>query len=63
VPTWQAYATFAIARHAAVDLMQVLGARHEGGVDRLSAHDLEGLDATWSWPDFGWTDHPKRIRG
>jgi hypothetical protein len=44
VPTWQAHVTFAIARHAVVDLTQVLRApRRTGDVDRLPAADLEHL--------------------
>jgi hypothetical protein len=43
VPTWQAHVTFAMARHAAVDLTQVLRAVPDTAVDRLSADDLEGL--------------------
>jgi hypothetical protein len=42
VPTWQAHVTFAIARHAAVDLTQVLNARTVAG-DRLPPEDLEQL--------------------
>ncbi len=41
VPTWQAHVTFAMARHAAVDLTQVLHADPETGPDRLSDSDLE----------------------
>ena len=41
VPTWQAHITFAIARHAAVDLTQVLRASPERAANRLSAEDLE----------------------
>src|SRR5207249_3285500 len=36
LPTWQAHVTFAIARHAAVDLAQVLHARPDSAGDRLS---------------------------
>jgi hypothetical protein len=43
VPTWQAHVTFAIARHTAVDLSQVLRADPDATVDRLSTHDLEEL--------------------
>ena len=43
VPTWQAHVTFAMARHAAVDLTQVLHANPEAGPDRLSDRDLEDL--------------------
>jgi hypothetical protein len=41
--TWQAHVTFAIARHAAVDLTQVLHAKPDHGADRLSLEDLEHL--------------------
>jgi hypothetical protein len=41
VPTWQAHVTFAMARHAAVDLAQVLHAEPDYAADRLSAADLE----------------------
>jgi ion channel len=40
VPTWQARVTFAIARHAAVDLAQILRAPR-GAIDRLPPADLE----------------------
>jgi hypothetical protein len=43
VPTWQAHVTFAMARHAAVDLAQVLRAVPDAGVDRLSDGELEQL--------------------
>jgi hypothetical protein len=43
VPTWQAQLTFAIARHAAVDLTQVLRATPDGAADRLSHDDLDEL--------------------
>jgi hypothetical protein len=43
VPTWQAHVTFAIARHAAVDLSQVLRARPDKTADRLSREELEHL--------------------
>jgi hypothetical protein len=43
VPTWQAHLTFAIARHAAVDLTQVLRATPDAAADRLSAEDLQQL--------------------
>lgn len=43
VPPWQARATFAIARHAAVDLTQVLGAHPDFRADRLSGDDLAQL--------------------
>jgi hypothetical protein len=43
VPTWQAHATFAMARHAAVDLTQVLHAAAESVADRLPGADLEQL--------------------
>jgi hypothetical protein len=35
IPTWQAHVTFAIARHAAVDLAQVFRVQVQGGEDRL----------------------------
>jgi hypothetical protein len=41
VPTWQAHVTFAMARHAAVDLAQVLHADPEATTDRLPDSDLE----------------------
>lgn len=41
VPTWQAHLTFAMARHAAVDLTQVLHADPEDVADRLPDGDLE----------------------
>jgi len=43
LPTWQAHVTFAIARHAAVDLTQVLYARPDVTADRLTPDDLEQL--------------------
>ena len=43
VPAWQARVTFAIARHAAVDLSQILGARPDRRTDRLSPDDLRRL--------------------
>ncbi len=43
VPSWQAHATFAIARHAAVDLTQVLHSAPDFGCDRLPAEALERL--------------------
>src|SRR5213593_4296195 len=43
VPTWQARVTFAIARHAAVDLSQVLYASPDASEDRLPADELEQL--------------------
>jgi len=43
VPTWQAHVTFAIARHAAVDLSQVLKARPVVAADRLPPENLEEL--------------------
>ncbi|HEY2906798.1 MAG TPA: potassium channel family protein [Vicinamibacterales bacterium] len=43
VPTWQAHVTFAIARHAAVDLLQVLNAPADAIADRLPSDDLEQL--------------------
>src|SRR5260221_554886 len=41
VPAWQAHVTFAMPRHAAVDLSQVLHANPETAADRLSDTDLE----------------------
>jgi hypothetical protein len=46
VPTWQARVTFAIARHAAVDLTQVLHATPDPSADRLPADALERLRRT-----------------
>lgn len=43
LPAWQAHVTFAMARHAAVDLVQVLHARADPSADRLSGEDLEQL--------------------
>jgi hypothetical protein len=43
VPAWQAHVTFAIARHAAVDLAQVLRAEVDTGADQLSDGELEEL--------------------
>ena len=43
VPTWQAHVTFAIARHAAVDLLQVIHASPDASADRLPSDDLEQL--------------------
>jgi hypothetical protein len=43
VPAWQAHVTFAIARHAAVDLAQVLRTEPNTAVDGLSDADLEEL--------------------
>ena len=45
VSKWQARATFAIARHAAVDLAQVLHAVPDATIDRLSRDGLERLRA------------------
>jgi hypothetical protein len=41
VPAWQAHVTFAMARHAAVDLTQVLHAVPDAFADRLSDEELE----------------------
>jgi hypothetical protein len=41
VPTWQAHVTFAMARHAAVDLTQVLHADPIAAVNRLPDRDVE----------------------
>ena len=43
VPAWQAHVTFAIARHAAVDLTQVFLLVPEAGSDRLPDADLEAV--------------------
>jgi hypothetical protein len=43
LPTWQAQITFAIARHAAVDLTQVFHTTPDWSIDRLSRDDLETL--------------------
>jgi hypothetical protein len=43
VPTWQAHVTFAIARHAAVDLAQVLHVSPQAVADRLSGDELEAV--------------------
>ncbi|MCU1384567.1 MAG: hypothetical protein JWL71_3264 [Acidobacteria bacterium] len=43
VPTWQAHVTFAMARHAAVDLTQVLHVDPAAGDDRLPDRDLDAL--------------------
>jgi len=43
VSAWRARVTFAIARHAAVDLSQVLGARPEASGDRLPDEALERM--------------------
>jgi len=43
VPRWQAHVTFAMARHAAVDLTQVLHAVPDVTADRLRDGDLEEL--------------------
>jgi hypothetical protein len=43
VATWQAHVTFAVARHAAVDLVQVLHAAPDRGVDRLPPDRVELL--------------------
>jgi hypothetical protein len=43
VPTWQAHLTFAIARHTAVDLTQVLHAPIDYAADRLTRDDLDRL--------------------
>jgi hypothetical protein len=43
IPSWQAHVTFAMARHAAVDLSQVLHAVPDPASDRLSDGELEQL--------------------
>jgi len=45
MPTWQAHATFAIARHAAVDLTQTFRIRPDDAADRLARRELESLRA------------------
>jgi hypothetical protein len=42
-PTWRAHSTFAIARHAAVDLARILGAPINLSVDRLPPDELAAL--------------------
>lgn len=48
VPTWQAQLTFAIARHAVVDISQIFNTspRMTDTAERLSAEDLERLRAS-----------------
>src|SRR5205085_11242737 len=43
ISTWQAHVTFAIARHAAVDLTQVLYVIPEVAVNRLPGEELEQM--------------------
>jgi hypothetical protein len=43
VATWHAHVTFAIARHAAVDLAQVLDAVPDHAIDRLGDDDLDRM--------------------
>jgi hypothetical protein len=43
LPTWRAHLTFAIARHAAVDLAQVLGGPLMQRGDRLPPHELAAV--------------------
>jgi len=43
VSAWPAHLTFAIARHAAVDLVQVFGLRPDRGVDRLPPDERAAL--------------------
>ena len=43
LPTWQAHVTFAMARHAAVDLSQVLHADPDPAADRLPDGDLDEM--------------------
>jgi hypothetical protein len=43
VPPWQAHLTFAMARHAAVDLTQVLRTEPDLNADRLPPGELEAL--------------------
>jgi hypothetical protein len=41
--TWRAHATFAIARHTAVDLAQILGTPLDLAVDRLTRDEVQAL--------------------
>src|SRR4029079_5332943 len=43
VPAWQSHVTFAIARHATVDLTQVLHVVPDINADRLSDRELEDV--------------------
>ena len=43
LPSFQAHVTFAIARHAAVDLTQIFHVRPDDSADRLSVRDLDAL--------------------
>jgi hypothetical protein len=43
IPTWQAHVTFAIARHAAVDLAQVFRVRMDAGEDRLPDNEFDRM--------------------
>jgi hypothetical protein len=43
VPTWQAHVTFAMARHAAVDLAQVFGVQIATGADRLPDREFDRM--------------------
>jgi hypothetical protein len=43
IPKWQARVTFAIARHAAVDLSQVLDVKPDSSRERLSMEALDRL--------------------
>ena len=43
LPTWQAHVTFAMARHAAVDLCQVLHADPDPAADRLPDGELDEM--------------------
>jgi hypothetical protein len=43
LPTWRAHLTFAIARHAAVDLTQILAEPRMHREDRLPSHELEAV--------------------
>ena len=65
VPAWQGHVTFAIARHAAVDLSQVLGATPDPSGDRLPLQDLERLrrqlDAVGLRAVRGAEDEPRLI--
>jgi hypothetical protein len=65
VATWHAHATFAIARHAAIDLAQVLDAKPDDAVDRLADDDLDRmlrqLEAAGLQPNRSATA-PSRLR-
>jgi hypothetical protein len=55
--TWQAGLTFAISRHAVVDLAQVMGVPPTPpSVDRLAANELARLEALLDGPGFEGRD-------